>query len=147
MTVEANEPGGKTFWTVSEDKLVIRQYPKTIANKKVYEFMTNEAVSSAMLGLFLAETKPANIISGQGGNFLFQGSKYAFAGFFGKNTSLYKAEKGGKVCLAATNGNKRYVLYGYNYIKIDNGGSVPSKIDVYTYENPNEIAQYIIFAN
>lgn len=147
MTVEANEPGGNAFWTVNEDKLAIRKKPKIIADKKVFELMTNEAVSSAMLGLFLAETKPANIVSGQGGVFLFQGKKYSFAGFFGKNTSFYRAGKDGKVCLAVTEGKKRYVLFGYNYIKLENGGSVPSKIDVYGYENPNEIAQYIIFAN
>jgi hypothetical protein len=146
MTVEANEPGGKSAWTVSEDKLVIKQKPTVIADKKVFDLMTNEAISSAMLGLFLAETKPANIISGQEGNFLFQGSKYSFIGFFGKNTGFYRAGKGGKACLAVTEGKKRYVLYGYNYIKLENGGSVPSKIDVYCYENPNEIAQYIIFA-
>ncbi|MFA6185622.1 MAG: hypothetical protein WC770_00190 [Phycisphaerae bacterium] len=147
MTVEANEPGGNAAWTVSEDNVVIGKKPKTIADKKIFELMTNEAVSSAMLGLFLVETKPANIVSGQGGNFLFQGRKYYFAGFFGKNTSFYKAGKDGKVCLAVTEGKKRYVLYGYNYIKLENGGSVPSKIDVYGYENPNEIAQYVIFAN
>lgn len=147
MTVEANEPGGKAMWTVSEDKLVIKKKPKTIADKKVFELMTNEAVSSAMLGLFLAETKPANIVGGQGGVFLFQGRKYSFAGFFGKNTSFYRAGKDKKVCLAVTEGKKRYVLYGYNHIKLENGGSAPSKIDVYNYENPNEIAQYIMFAN
>jgi hypothetical protein len=147
MTVEANEPGGNAIWTVSEDKLVIKQKPRTIADKKVFELMTNEAVSSAMLGLFLAETRPANIVGGQGGNFLFQGRKYSFAGFFGKNTSFYRTGKDGKVCLAVTGDKKRYVLYSYNHIKLENGGSVPSKIDVYAYENPNEISQYIIFAN
>jgi hypothetical protein len=147
MMVEANEPGGKAIWMTSEDKLVIKQKPGKIADKKVFELMTNEAVSSAMLGLFLAETKPVNVVGGQGGNFLFQGRKYSFAGFFGKKTGFYRTGKDGKVCLAVTEGKKKYVLYGYNYIKLKNGGSVPSKIDVYVYENPNEIAQYIIFAN
>lgn len=147
MMVEANEPGGKAAWTVSKDNVVIGKKPKKIVDKKAFELMTNEAVSSAMLGLFLAEARPANIVGGQGGNFLFQGRKYSFAGFFGKNTSFYRAGKDGKICLAVTGGKRRYVLYGYNHIKLENGGSVPSKIDAYVYENPNEIAQYIIFAN
>jgi uncharacterized protein YjcR len=54
--------------------------------------------------------------------------------FSGQNVEIYKNKTTQKRDLVIAGNKKRYILYGYNYLKIGEEGYFPSKIDVYSYK-------------
>ncbi len=146
ITVTAKEPFGEIVLTLHGGQFAIKKSPRAkIFDEELFRLMTDEAICRALLELYLAELKGAPTGTGQTGSFKFEGQMYDLA-FSDKNgIEVYKNKSTQRNNLVISQGQKRYILYGYNYLKNHKGGHLPSKIDVYIYNGDSDrklVAQY-----
>ncbi len=146
IELTAKEPFGQIIWTVQNGKAVVKKKPgRSVFDKELYELITNEAISKGLMELYVAGLGYSNAGSSQAEELVFEGKVYESV-FAGRNgTGLYKNKSTGRKDLAVFQGKKRYVLYGYNYLKVGKDRYFPSKIDVYIYSDKSDrklIAQY-----
>lgn len=145
MRLTADEPCGQIVLIVQDGKLDIKKKAKTgVPDKDMLALMTDEGICKGLLGLYLAEIKPQSG-SSQNGDIVFSGQAYSLLGSDNKTVELYKNKATKKNNLVISQSKKRYLLFGYNYLELETGGYIPSKIDIYLYNSELDkqlISQY-----
>ena len=148
IRLTAKEPFGEIIWAVRDGRLVIEKSPRTsIFDEELFKLMTDEAICKALLELYLAELKtPDTPSTNRTDSFVFEGRVYEPVFSDQGGTELYKNKSTGRKDMVISQDKKRYVLFGYNYLKLKEGRYFPSKIDVYSYNEGSDkklIAQYV----
>ena len=150
IRLTAKEPFGEIIWAVRNGRLVIEKSPKgDVFDEELYKLMTDEAICKALLELYLAELKPSDTGSTEPTDgFAFEGKVYEPVFSDQGGIKLYKDKSTGRRDLVISQNKKRYILFGYNYLKLKEGRYFPSKIDVYIYNEGSDkklIAQYVCY--
>jgi hypothetical protein len=147
IKLTAKEPFGQIIWAVQNGKAVVEKSPgRSVFDKELYELITSEAITKGLMELYVAGLGYSDAGSSQADEFTFEGRVYESVFADRDGIELYKNKSTGRKDLAVFQGKKRYVLYGYNYLKVGKAGYFPSKIDVYIYSDKADktlIAQYI----
>lgn len=146
IKVTAEEPSGEIILAVQNGQFAVRKGSKAVAaDKELFELMTNETICKALLELYVAELKKTQTDSNQTASLTLEGQVYNLV-FSDKNgVEVYKNKATQKNDLVVSQGKRKYILYGYNYLKFAEGRYFPSKIDVYVYNDGSDrklIAQY-----
>jgi hypothetical protein len=146
IRLTAKESFGEIIWTVQNGQSVIKKNPRTnVFDEELFKLMTDETISRGLLELYLAELESSNVGSGQIDSFTFEGKVYEPVFSDRGGIELYKDKSTGRKDLVIFQGKKRYVLYGYNYLKLEKDRYFPSKIDIYIYNDKSDrklIAQF-----
>lgn len=146
IRLTAKEPFGEIIWTIQNGRFVIQKSPKAgVFDEELFRLMTDETICGALLELYLAELKSLNTGSSRVDNFIFDGKVYEPVFSDQDRMELYRNKSTGRKDLVISQGKRRYVLYGYNYLKLEENRYFPSKIDVYVYNDGSDrklIAQY-----
>jgi hypothetical protein len=146
ITLTTKEPFGEIVLTVRNGQFVIKKSPQTrVFDEELFKLMTDEAVCRALLELYLAELKSPPTSTGQTGSLMFEGQVYTSVYCDQSGVEVYKNKSTRRNDLVISQGKKKYVLYGYNYLKRDKAGHFPSKIDIYVYNSGSDrklVAQY-----
>jgi hypothetical protein len=148
IRLAAKEPFGVIVWTVQNGRLIVEEKPGgSVFDEGLFKAMTDESVCKAMLELYLAELKTSDTYStSQTDGITFEGKVYGTVFSDKSGISLYEDRSTGRKDLVISQNKKRYILLGYNYLKLKEDSYFPSKIDVYTYNEGSDkklIAQYI----
>jgi hypothetical protein len=148
IRLTAKEPFGEIIWTVRNDRLVIEKSPKGgVFDEELFKLMTDETICKALLELYLAELKTSNTSStSQTDSLTFEGKIYEPVFSDRSGIALYKNKSTGRKDLVISQNKQRYMLFGYNYLKLKEGRHFPSKIDIYIYNEGTDkklIAQYV----
>ncbi|MCX5632482.1 MAG: hypothetical protein NTW93_02215 [Phycisphaerae bacterium] len=146
IKVTAKEPSGEIISAVQNGQFAVRKGSKAVAaDKELFELMTNETICKALLELYVAELKKTQTGSNQTVSLTLEGQVYNLV-FSDKNgVEVYKNKATQKNDLVVSQGKRKYILFGYNYLKFAEGRYFPSKIDVYVYNDGSDrklIAQY-----
>jgi hypothetical protein len=143
IKITAQEPFGEIVLTTGNGQFLIKKSSQTkVFDEELFSLMTDEGICRGLLALYPAELKKPQINPGQTGNFTFKGQLYDLV-FSDQDVEIYKNKTTQKNDLVITRNKKGYILYGYNYLKREEGGYFPSKIDVYSY---NEGADRVLIA-
>lgn len=145
LTISAQEPFGKIILTVKNENFNLQKNPGNDFDQQLIELMTDEGICKGLLELYLAEIENIPQIKSSQTNpfFSFEGRAYELISNQ-NGIEIYKNQSTKNNDLVITTGNKRYILFGYNYIKVKENSYFPSKIDIYTYNESDRklIAQY-----
>jgi hypothetical protein len=146
IELTAKEPFGQIIWAVQNGNAVVKKGPaRSVFDKELYELITNEAITKGLMELYVAGLGDSDAGSGQAEELIFEGKVYESVFADRSGIGLYKNKSTGRKDLAVFQGKRRYVLYGYNYLKVEKDRYFPSKIDVYIYSDKSDrtlIAQY-----
>lgn len=146
MKLTAKEPSGEIILTVRNGKFAVQKRPAGVIDEELFNLMTDESICKAMLELYLAELKNLPSAIGQAKSLTLEGQVYDLVYRSPSGVEVYKNKSTLKNDLVISQGEKRrYILYGYNYLKMDKAGYFPSKIDVYVYNSGSDrklVAQY-----
>ena len=146
IKITAKEPFGEIILTVQNGQFALKKSSQVnVFDEELFNLMTDEAICKALPELYLAEMKNPQTKSKQTGSFVFEGQVYDLVFSDQSGVEIYKNKSTQKNDLVISSGKKRYVLWGYNYIKFKEGRYFPSKIDVYVYNEGADrklIAQY-----
>ena len=146
IRLTAKEPFGEIILMVQNGRFAVKKSPETrVFDEELFKLMTDESICRALLELYLAELKNPQTRPGQTGSFTFEGQVYDLVYCDQSGAELYKNKSTQRNDLVISQGKKRYILYGYNYLKLEGGGHFPSKIDVYIYNDGSDrklVAQY-----
>ena len=148
IRLTAKEPFGEIIWTVRNGRFVIEKKPKAgVFDEELFKLMTDETICKALLELYLAELKPSSTSStSRTDSFTFEGKVYEPVFSDQGGIELYKNKSTSRKDLVISQNKRRYVLFGYNYLKLGEDRYFPSKIDVYTYNEGSDkklIGQYV----
>ena len=146
ITLITKEPFGEVILTVRNGQFAIKKSPRAkIFDEELFKLMTDETICRAMLELYLAELKSTPAGAGQTSSIKFEGQTYDLVFSDKSGMEVYKNKSTQRNDLVISQGKKKYVLYGYNYLKRDKAGHFPSKIDIYVYNSGSDrklVAQY-----
>jgi len=146
IELTTKEPSGEIILTVQNGRFSVRKNFKAgVFDEELFKFMTDEAICGALLELYLAELKSPRTNLRQTGSFTFEGQAYDLVCRDQSGVEIYKNKSTQRNDLVISSGKKRYILYGYNYLKLEKEGHFPSKIDIYVYNEGSDrklVAQY-----
>lgn len=142
IKITAKEPFGIIYMSVKNGQFSLRNSPANGFDNQAFELMTDESICKGLLAIYLAQSNNTPNASGQiikapseqAGQFMYEGQAYGRVLSDQNSVELYKNQSTQTKDLVITNGKKRYILFGYDYVKdVKEGRYFPSKIDVYTY--------------
>ncbi len=146
IKITAKEPFGEIILTVRNGQFALKKSSQVnVFDKELFNIMTDGSICKALLELYLAEIKNPQAKSSQADSFMFEGQVYDPVFSDQNDLEIYKNKSTQKSDLVICRGKSRYILSGYNYLKIKEGRHFPSKIDVYIYKEGFDrklIAQY-----